>query len=78
MCGGPKFSPPPPDPVAEAEKAARTQQIETQRQEAQEERSRDKGMRLQENVARSAGMYGFRSLISGRRGGSGFGRELLG
>jgi len=74
MCGS--SSPPPPrvpepDPAIAEERAA---QIET----AQSQRSEDKQRRLQEQIVRSSGMAGFRSLISGSKGGSGFGRGLLG
>lgn len=78
MCGGGGFTPPAETEAQKAEREARSQQLESQKMEAQEQRSKDKSMRLQESVARTGGMYGFRSLISGRRGGSGFGREMLG
>lgn len=78
MCGGPSYSPPPPDPAAEAEKAARAEQLEAQKNQQQAERAEDKRRRLQEAVSTSSGSMGPRSLISGQRGGAGFGRQLLG
>jgi hypothetical protein len=76
MCGG--FSPPPPDPAAEAERKARMEALEAQKAQAQAERSKDKQARLGDALMRSGGLYGARSLISGRKGGSGFGREMIG
>lgn len=76
--GGPKFTPPPPDPAAEAEKAARAEQIAASEEREQSERAEDKKKRMQEAVSRTSGMTGMRSLISGQRGGAGFGRGLLG
>lgn len=78
IISGPKFTPPAPDPAAEAEKVARAEQIAAQKEAEQSERSEDKRRRLQEAVSRSSGMSGMRSLISGQRGGAGFGRQLLG
>jgi hypothetical protein len=40
-------------------------------------KTEDKQRRLQEQMVRTSGMAGFRSLISGNKGGSGFGRGLL-
>jgi hypothetical protein len=78
MCGGPSYSPPPPDPAAEAEKAARAEQIATAKEREQAERSEEKKRRMEEAVSTSSGTTGVRSLISGQRGGAGFGRGLLG
>ena len=69
---------PPPDPAVEAERQARLTQIEEQKDSQSAERAQDKKRRTQEMASRSAGMVGMRSLISGSRGGAGFGRELLG
>lgn len=77
MCGG-GYSPPPPDPELEKQRAAQAEQIENQKQDALAAKAEDKKRRLQDQVARVTGAQGVRSLISGRRGGSGFGRELLG
>lgn len=70
--------PPPPDPAVEAERQARLTQIEEQKDAQASERAEDKKRRTQEMASRSAGMVGMRSLISGSRGGAGFGRGLLG
>jgi hypothetical protein len=72
MCGSPS---PPPVPK---EDPAIAEQREAQLQAAQTQRSEDKQRRLQEQVVRTSGMSGFRSLISGSKGGGGFGRGLLG
>jgi hypothetical protein len=73
MCfSSPKPPPPPaPDPIVEEQ---RTAALET----AQTEKSENKQRRMQEQSIRSGGMAGFRSLISGNKGGGGFGRGLLG
>ena len=73
MCfSSPKPPPPPaPDPIVEEQ---RTAALET----AQAEKSENKQRRIQEQSIRSGGMAGFRSLISGNKGGGGFGRGLLG
>jgi hypothetical protein len=73
MCfSSPKPPPPPaPDPVVEEQRAAA---MET----AQTEKSENKQRRMQDQAIRTSGMAGFRSLISGNKGGGGFGRGLLG
>jgi len=70
MCG----SSPPPIPK---EDPAIAEQRQAQLDAANAQRSEDKQRRLQEQVVRSSGMAGFRSLISGSKGGGGFGRGLL-
>jgi hypothetical protein len=45
---------------------------------AQTEKSENKQRRMQDQAIRTSGMAGFRSLISGNKGGGGFGRGLLG
>jgi hypothetical protein len=78
MCGGPKFTPPPVDPAAEAEAADRREALANQKMDAQNERAEDKRRRTGDAAARAMGSFGMRSLISGSRGGAGFGRSLLG
>ena len=72
MCGSPS---PPPIPK---EDPAIAEQRQAQLDAANAQRSEDKDRRLQEQIVRSSGMAGFRSLISGSKGGGGFGRGLLG
>jgi len=74
----PTPKPPPPDPAAIAEREARLKQIEEQRQQEASDRAEDKKRRTQDMASRVGGTAGIRSLISGARGGAGFGRELLG
>jgi hypothetical protein len=64
--------------VAEAEAADRREVLANQKQDAQEERAEDKRRRTGDAAARAKGSFGMRSLISGSRGGAGFGRRLLG
>jgi len=71
MCGAP---PPPKTPEPDP---AIAEQRQAQLDAAQSQRSEDKQRRLQEQVVRTSGMSGFRSLISGSKGGGGFGRGLL-
>lgn len=71
MCGAPK-----PPPVPEPDPAI-AEQRQAQLDAAQATRSEDKQKRLQEQLVRTSGMAGFRSLISGSKGGGGFGRGLL-
>lgn len=72
MCfNAPKPPPPPP------EDPALKQQREDALAAAQAQKSEDKERRLQEQISRTGGMAGFRSLISGSKGGGGFGRGLL-
>lgn len=71
------FKSPSPPPVP-AEDPAVAQQRQDAMAAAQEQKSSDKQARLQEQLVRSSGMAGFRSLISGNKGGGGFGRGLLG
>jgi hypothetical protein len=71
MCGRPSPPPlPPPDPELEAQKAA-------SKEAAERARAREKEGRTREAIARSSGMVGARSLITGLKGGSGYGRSLL-
>jgi len=72
MCGAPSPPPPPKEDPAIAE------QRQAALDAASAQRSEDKDRRLQEQIVRSSGMAGFRSLISGSKGGGGFGRGLLG
>jgi len=72
MCfSSPKPPPPPP------EDPALKQQREDALAAAQTQKSEDKDRRIQEQAMRTSGMAGFRSLISGSKGGGGFGRGLL-
>jgi hypothetical protein len=71
------FSPPKP-PAPPPEDPALKQMREDSLAAAQNEKSENKERRLQEQSIRSGGMAGFRSLISGNKGGGGFGRGLLG
>jgi len=73
MCFNPPKPPPPPP-----EDPALKQQREDALAAAQTEKSENKERRMQEQSIRSGGMAGFRSLISGNKGGGGFGRGLLG
>lgn len=72
MCGAPKPPPlPPPDPEVERQKQlARERNID--------EMEREKAATTRDSIARSSGMVGTRSLITGSRGGSGYGRSLIG
>ena len=71
------FSAPKPPPVP-VEDPAVAQQRQDAMDAAQTQKSTDKQNRMQEQLVRSSGMAGFRSLISGNKGGGGFGRGLLG
>lgn len=71
------FSPPKP-PAPPAPDPALQEQREAAMETAQAEKTESKQRRLQEQAMRSGGMAGFRSLISGSKGGGGFGRGLLG
>jgi len=72
MCGSSTPAPPvpPPDPAI-------AEQRQAQLEAAVASKTEDKQRRLQEQLVRSSGMTGFRSLISGNKGGGGFGRGLL-
>lgn len=70
------FSAPKPPPVPPEDPALK-QQREDAMAAAQTQKSEDKDRRLQEQISRTGGMAGFRSLISGSKGGGGFGRGLL-
>lgn len=72
MCfDSPKPPPvPPPDPEVVAQQQAA-------KADAEARRAKDKEQRLQDAVAKGSGVYGMRSLISGSRGGGGFGRGML-
>lgn len=72
MCfNAPKPPPvPPPDPaIAEAQAASKA--------DAAAIKAQDKEKRLQDAVSKGSGVYGMRSLISGSRGGGGFGRGMM-
>ena len=70
------FSSPKPPPVPPEDPALK-QQREDALTAAQTQKSEDKERRIQEQAMRTGGMAGFRSLISGSKGGGGFGRGLL-
>lgn len=72
--------PKPPKPTAEdlAAEAEAKAMREAAAADAQRRISEDKKRRTEEAVQRSSGGYGIRSLISGRKGGQGFLRSLLG
>ena len=69
MCAGP-FKPSKPAPPPEDKSAKAMRQRERIRQ--QEETSKLKEQRYEERVAAAYGRMGRRSLLSGRRGGTGF------
>lgn len=71
------FSAPKPPPTPEPDPAL-AQMREDSLAAAQADKSENKQRRMQEQAIRSGGMAGFRSLISGSKGGGGFGRGLLG
>jgi hypothetical protein len=70
------FSSPKPPPVP-PEDPALAEQRQAQLDAANAQKTEDKQRRLQEQITRTGGMAGFRSLISGSKGGGGFGRGLL-
>jgi len=70
------FSSPKPPPVPPEDPALK-QQREDAMAAAQAQKCEDKERRIQEQAMRTGGMAGFRSLISGSKGGGGFGRGLL-
>lgn len=70
------FSSPKPPPVPEPDPAV-AEQRQAQLDAANAQKTEDKQRRLQEQITRTGGMAGFRSLISGSKGGGGFGRGLL-
>ena len=72
MCAGPfkPSRPAPPPPPVEDKSAKAMRQRERIRQ--QEETSKLKEQRYEERVAAAYGKMGRRSLLSGRRGGTGF------
>lgn len=72
MCFSAPKPPPPPEPDP-----AIAEQRQAQLDAANTQKSQDKERRIQEQVMRTGGMAGFRSLISGSKGGGGFGRGLL-
>lgn len=74
MCFSSKAPSPPPVPEEDPNLKA---QREAQLADAQAKRSDEKKDRLENAIARTSGQYGFRSLISGSRGGGGFGRGLM-
>ena len=62
---------------AEAERQFNIERDQTEAR-LQAERATNKRLRTEETAARLGGMVGFRSLLSGRKGGGGFGpRSLL-
>lgn len=71
-----------PAPSAEelAAQAELRAQQEATKSELNSQITREKQRRLEETVARSRGLWGMRSLISGGKGGAGFGsqRSLIG
>ena len=71
-----RFSSPKPPPIPPEDPNLKAQR-EAQLAEAQAKRSDEKKDRLENSIARTSGAYGFRSLISGSRGGSGFGRGMM-
>jgi len=70
------FSAPKPPPVPEPDPAIAEQQAAA-KADAAAIKAQDKEKRLQDAVSKSSGTYGMRSLISGSRGGGGFGRGML-
>jgi len=72
MCFSSPKPPPPPEPDP-----AIAEQRQAQLDAANAQKTEDKQRRLQEQITRTGGMAGFRSLISGSKGGGGFGRGLL-
>jgi hypothetical protein len=72
MCFSAPKPPPPPEPDP-----AIAEQRQAQLDAANTQKSQDKERRIQEQAMRTGGMAGFRSLISGSKGGGGFGRGLL-
>lgn len=72
MCFSSPKPPPPPEPDP-----AIAEQRQAQLDAANAQKTEDKQRRLQEQITRTGGMVGFRSLISGSKGGGGFGRGLL-
>lgn len=78
MCfKGPKL--PQPSAADLAMEAEAKAQREAAAEEARRKRSEEKLLRTEDAIARQGGTYGLRSLISGRKGGQGFGlRSLLG
>jgi len=70
-------------PAASAEEmqaeAELKQQREAMRAELATAKAESKDRRMQEAIAKSTGRFGFRSLLSGRKGGQGFvSRSLMG
>jgi hypothetical protein len=91
MCGGGKKAPAPTETQQKIEQQQtqvlanqlkeqeqRQEEITIQKDVAQAEKADTKKKVLQDTVAKNTGVMGYRSLISGRRGGMGYGRELLG
>lgn len=71
------FSSPKPPPVPEPDPAIAEQQAAA-KADAAAIKAKDKEARLQDAVSKGSGVYGMRSLISGSRGGGGFGRGMIG
>lgn len=69
-----------PKPTAEdlAAEAEAKAMREAAAAEAKRKLTEEKQRRTEEGVTRTAGGYGIRSLISGRKGGEGFLRSMLG
>jgi hypothetical protein len=65
-----------PEPTAEdkAREKELEEELAARRRELQHDRAEDKKEQTELAIARAAGMFGFRSLIAGPKGGSGFGR----
>lgn len=70
-------------PAPSAEEVAAEKELEQQRETMRAQlaatKAEAKNRRTQEAIARSTGRFGFRSLLSGRKGGQGFlSRSLMG
>jgi hypothetical protein len=70
-------------PAASTEEVQAEAELKQQREAMQAElataKAESKDRRMQEAIAKSTGRFGFRSLLSGRKGGQGFvSRSLMG
>jgi len=70
-------------PAASTEEMQAETELKQQREAMQAElatvKAESKDRRMQEAIAKSTGRFGFRSLLSGRKGGQGFvSRSLMG
>jgi hypothetical protein len=75
MCFSSPKAPAPP-PIPEPDPAIAEQQAAA-KADASAIKAQDKEKRLQDAISKGSGVYGMRSLISGSRGGGGFGRGLM-